>query len=342
MKEEQKTAQIETGDKGGIVIYTAPDGTVQTEVRLRDETLWVTQPQMEDLFNTDRTSLVKHIQNILETGELEESATCAKFAQVRHEGKRRVRREIQYYNLDMILSVGYRVNSKRGTLFRIWANRILKDHLVKGYTLNQKLLQEKTGQISRLRDSIALVERSILTQAQSLEEARNVIKVLSDFAAGLELLDDYDHENLESSGKTRKVSVNISKTEFMSVVESMKTEFSSDVFGKPKDNSFESSVSQIYQVFGGEELYPAIEHKAAILLYLVTKNHSFADGNKRIAAALFLYFLEKNGLLYRMDGQKIISTDGLAALTLLIAVSHPQEKDTMIKITMTILNRGQI
>ena len=339
---ESKKTPSGTEDKGEIVIYTASDGTVQTEVRLQGGTLWLSQYQMEELFDTDRTSLVKHVKNIIDTGELEELTTCAKFAQVQQEGKRQVRREIQYYNLDMILSVGYRVNSKRGTQFRIWANRILKDHLVKGYTLNQKLLQEKTGQIRKLRDSITLVERSILTQAESLEEARNVIKVLSDFAAGLELLDDYDHESLENTGRTKKEAVRISKHDFISVIESMRSQFSSDIFGRPKDSSFESSIGQIYQSFSGSDLYPSIEHKAAVLLYFVVKNHSFADGNKRIAAALFLYFLERNSLLYRLDGQQIITNDGLAALTLLIAVSKPEEKDTMVKITMTILNRGQI
>lgn len=332
----------EAEDRGDILIYTAPDGTVQTEVRLQGETLWLTQSHMEDLFDTDRTSLVKHIQNILETGELEESATCAKFAQVRQEGKRQVRREILYYNLDMILSVGYRVNSKRGTQFRIWANRILRDHLVKGYTLNSKLLREKTFQLRKLRQSIELVERGILTEAQSLDDARNVVKVLSDFAAGLELLDDYDHETLEEAGRTKKEAIKISKEEFSAVIDAMRGQFTSDIFGRPKDGSFESSVSQIYQSFGGSELYPTIEQKAAVLLYLVTKNHSFTDGNKRIAAALFLHFLERNGLLSRADGRQIITNDGLASLTLLIAISKPEEKDTMVKITMTILNRGQI
>jgi hypothetical protein len=266
-------------DLGDIIIYTAPNGTVQTEVMLQGETIWLTQSQMEDLFDTDRTSLVKHIQNILESGELEESATCAKFAQVRKEGKRDVRREIQYYNLDIIISVGYRVNSKRGTQFRIWATRILKEHLVQGYTINEKSLREKTDKIKKLRESISLVERSILSQTQSLGDARNIIKVLSDFANGLDLLDDYDHEHLESNGRTTDPAVIIEKREFLHVVDSMRRQFDSDIFGKPKDNSFDSSVSQIYQSFNSSELYPTIEHKAAMLLYLVVKNLSSSSAS---------------------------------------------------------------
>ena len=325
---------------GEMVIYTAPDGTAQTEVRLEAETLWLTQYQMEELFATDRTSLVKHIKNILATGELEEAATCAKFAQVRLEGKRKINREILHYNLDMILSVGYRVNSKRGTQFRIWANRVLKDHLVQGYTINQKRFQEQQGKISQLKESILLMERALLEQAHTIGEARDLVRILAAYATGLGILDDYDHEKLEQTGLTKKTAVVIMPAEFMKVVEGMRREFDSDVFGKPKDQSFESSARQIYQSYGGSELYPSIEHKAAMLLYFVTKNHSFVDGNKRIAAALFLYFLDKNGLLYLLDGSLRISNEGLAALTLLIAVSKPEEKDTMVKIVITILNRS--
>jgi len=202
-------------DKSEIVIYTASDGTVQTEVRLQAETLWLTQSQLEELFATERTSLVKHIQNILDTGELEEEATCAKFAQVRQEGKRLVRRDILHYNLDMILSVGYRVNSKRGTQFRIWANRILKEHLVQGYTINQKRLQEQQKQIQKFKESIRIVERGLLDNIETIDQARSVIKVLSDFSQGLEILDKYDHESLETSGKTRVSAVVLQNRSFL-------------------------------------------------------------------------------------------------------------------------------
>lgn len=331
----------DTDSRGEIVIYSAPDGSIQTDVRLESDTLWLTQYQLEKLFETDRTSVVKHIRNILDTDELEEAATCAKFTQVRQEGTRKVSRQILHYNLDMILSVGYRVNSKRGTQFRIWANRILKEHLVNGYTINQKRLMEQQSRLRELKESIGLVERSLLSEVQNIEEARTIIKVLADFASGLAILDDYDHETLETKGKSPAEAVKIGMDEFLKVVETMRGDFDSDIFGQQKDNSFDSSVSQMYQSFGGKDLYPSIEHKAAMLLYLVIKNHSFVDGNKRIAAAFFLYFLERNGLLYRAGGKRIISNDGLATLTLLIAVSKPEEMGTMIKIIMTILNRGQ-
>lgn len=329
-------------DTSKIIIYTAPDGTVQTEVRLQAETLWLTQYQLEELFATDRTSLVKHIKNILETGELEEAATCAKFAQVRQEGKRQVRRDILHYNLDMILSVGYRVNSKRGTQFRIWASRILKEHLIQGYTINQKRLREQQQQIQKFKESIRIVERGLSDNIETIDQARSIVKVLADFSQGLEILDSYDHGSLETCGKSCGPAVKIELQEFLDVVQAMRRDFDSDLFGKPKDNSFDSSVCQMYQSFAGDDLYPTIEQKAAILLYLVVKNHSFVDGNKRIAAALFLYFLEKNNLLTGPDGQKFISNDGLAALTLLIAISKPTEKDTMIQIVITILNRRQL
>ncbi|WP_319562878.1 RhuM family protein [Marispirochaeta sp.] len=329
-------------NKGEIVIYTDAAGSVQTEVRLEAETLWLTQNQLSELFATDRTSIVKHIKNILETEELEEAATCAKFAQVQQEGNRQVRREILYYNLDMILSVGYRVNSKQGTRFRIWANRVLKEHLVQGYTINQQRLQEQQENIQRLRQSIQMVERSLSKQIHSIDDARNVFRILSEFSKGLDILDDYDHEKLEMKGKTDRAAIKIEPEEFLGLVREMRRDFDSDVFGRPKDSSFESSVRQIYQSYDRKELYPALEDKAAMLLYLVVKNHSFVDGNKRIAAALFLYFLDKNGLLFRADGTRRISDEGLAALSLLIAVSKPEEKDTMVKIVITVLNRSHL
>ncbi len=325
---------------GEIVIYETPDGIIQTEVRMVAETLWLSQRKMAELFDKDSDTIGLHLKNIYAEGELEEPATTEDFSVVQREGTRNVLRKVKHYNLDAILSVGYRVNSKRGTQFRIWANRILKEHLVQGYTINQKRLKEQQDNILQLRESIQLVERSLLEQAETIDDARKVIKILAEFANGLQILDDYDHGNLETSGKTQKPAVVIDKQDFLTVVEAMRSDFDSSVFGQPKDDSFDSSVGQIYQSFAGNELYPSIEHKAAMLLYLVVKNHSFIDGNKRIAAALFLYFLDRNGLLYNQAGQRIISDEGLAALTLLIAVSKPEEKDTMIKIALTVLNRS--
>ncbi len=335
-------SDLSAPDKGEIVIYTNADGTIQTEVRMHEESLWLSLNQIAELFERDKSVISRHIKKVYNDEELDKSATVAKYATVQIEGARKIERTIEFYNLDMILSVGYRVNSKRGTQFRIWANRILKEHLVQGYTVNQKRLQEQQQQIQKIKESIRLVERSLLDNVETMDQARSVIKILSDFSQGLAILDNYDNESLEISGKTHTPAVVIEKQEFFDVVSAMRRKFDSDLFGKPKDNSFDSSICQMYQSFDGIELYPTIEHKAAILLYLVVKNHSFVDGNKRIAAALFLYFLEKNKLLTRPDGQRAISNDGLAALTLLMAVSKPQEKDTMIQIAITIMNRRQI
>jgi prophage maintenance system killer protein len=279
---------------GEIVIYVSLDGIIETEVTLAEDTLWLTQSQLEKLFGTDRTSITKHIKNIIKTGELEEKATCAKIAQVRYEGNRKVKRDITYYNLDMILSIGYRINSKQGTQFRIWANRILKEHLVKGYTINEKRLQEKSDEVAMLKSAILLIERSAAEKVKDIDEVKELVKVLSDFSKGLDILDDYDHENLDSHGVTVKKAVKIESKEFFTVIKQMKKKFDSVLFGTPKDDSFYSSTGQIYQEFDGKDLYPSIEEKAAMLLYFIVKNHSFVDWNKRIAAALFLYFLNKN------------------------------------------------
>ncbi|PKL07084.1 MAG: hypothetical protein CVV53_01105 [Spirochaetae bacterium HGW-Spirochaetae-9] len=324
-----------------IIIYQTEDGQANIETRLENDTVWLSQKMMMELFQTTKQNVSLHINNCYAEGELERERTVKEYLTVQQEGKRRIERPIDYYNLDVIISVGYRVKSKRGTQFRIWANRILKEHLVKGYTINKKRLMEQQSCLRELKESIGLVERSLLSEVHNIEEARSIIKVLADFASGLAILDDYDHKTLETKGKSPTQAVEISMDEFLEVVETMRGEFDSDIFGQQKDNSFDSSVSQMYQSFGGKELYPSIEHKAAMLLYLVIKNHSFVDGNKRIAAALFLYFLERNGLLYRPEGKRIISNDGLATLTLLIAISKPEEMATMINIILTILNRGQ-
>jgi len=324
-----------------IIIYQTADGQTVIDTRLEQDTVWLTQKQMVELFHTTKQNISLHIKNCFAEGELSPDSTVKEYLTVQQEGKRRIERQVEHYNLDVIISVGYRVKSQRGTQFRIWANRILKEHLVQGYTINQKRLKEQQDKILRLRESIELVERSLLEQAETIDDARKIVNVLAEFASGLQILDDYDHENLENSGKTHKQAVLLSKKDFLNVVEAMRGDFDSAVFGLPKDSSFDSSVNQIYQSFGGNELYPALEHKAAMLLYLVIKNHSFVDGNKRIAAALFLYFLDKNGLLYNAAGARIISDEGLAALTLLIAVSKPEEKDTMVKIVITILNRSR-
>lgn len=324
-------------NKGEIVIYTDVSGQYKVDVVLQDETMWLTQKQLEELFQTDRTSIAKHIKNILKEDELEEESTCAKIAQVRKEGDRSITRNITYYNLDMILAVGYRVTSKVATHFRKWSNSVLKEYLTKGYTINENKLLQEQEKVKTLQDTISLLSRSLTNQIQTIDEAQIVAKILNGFAYGLDLLDNFDHKDLDKKGITKKEAVIITTDEFLQIVKEMKSEFVSDVFGNPKDESFHSSVNQIYQTFDGEELYPTLEEKAAMLLYLITKNHSFSDGNKRIAASCFLYFLEKNGMLYNA-GISIINNATLFALTVLIAESNPNEMETMKQIVVSVLN----
>lgn len=336
-----ETQSMSDGSRGEIVIYQTGNGQTEIEIKLLDETLWLSLNQIAALFDRDKGVISRHIHNIYNEEELTEKGTVAYFATVQNEGKRKITRNIAYYNLDMILSVGYRVNSKQGTQFRIWANTVLKNYLIRGYSLNEKILKEKSGELDALKSGIALLERSVLGRAETLGEAKNLVAVIADFSRGLKILDDYDHRNLDAQGLTKQPAVFIGYEEFQRIIQEMKTRFDSELFGAEKDGSFMSSVGQIYQSFDGKELYPTIEEKAAMLLYLVVKNHSFIDGNKRIAAALFLYFLDKNALLYQTGGGTVISNEGLAALTLMIAESKPDEMETVKRVIVSILNRGQ-
>ena len=245
----------------------------------------------------------------------------------------------QFYNLDAVISVGYRVNSSRATQFRIWATNTLKEYLTKGYAINEKMLKAQQNKIQTLQSTVSLLTRSIQNQISTVDEAQDVANILDNFAKGLDLLDDFDHKTLDTKGKSQKESVVISESEFLKVIDKMKSEFASDVFANPKDGSFASSVNQIYQTFGGNDCYPSLEEKAAMLLYLITKNHSFSDGNKRIAASCFLYFLSKNNILYKND-LPIIDNGTLFALTLLIAESEPSEMEIMKQIVVSVLNKG--
>ena len=326
-------------NKGEIVIYTAADGSVSLDARLENDTIWLTQDLMARLFETTVPNINMHIKNIYEEEELEQERTIKDFLIVRKEGNRTVSRNIAHYNLDMILSVGYRIKSKTATQFRRWATSVLKNFMTKGYVLNEKRLKEQQTQISTLKNSIALMERSLVEQIDSLDVAKDVSKILHNFALGLNLLDDYDHKQLDTKGLNKTEAKRISKEEFLKVINDMKSDFESDVFAVPKDDSFESSVNQIYQTFDGVELYPTLEEKAAMLLYLIVKNHSFTDGNKRIGASCFLYFLNQNDMLYKND-KPILDNATLFALTLLIATSKPEEMETVKQIVLSILNRG--
>ena len=324
-----------------IVIYQSDDGRINLDVKLENETIWLTQKQMAELFGVKTPAINKHLNNIYDEGELDKNSTISILEIVQKEGNRNVSRNTAFYNLDAIISVGYRVNSSRATQFRIWATSTLKQYLVQGYAINEKVLKEKQEHIDKLKTTINLLSRSLTNQIETVEEAQNVVKILDKFAQGLDLLDNFDHKTLDKQGLTKKDAVRIFEEEFLKVIDEMKSEFASDVFANPKDGSFTSSVNQIYQTFGGEECYPTLEEKAAMLLYLITKNHSFSDGNKRIAASCFLYFLDKNNLLYK-NNLPIIDNSTLFALTLLIAESNPTEMETIRQVVVSVLNCGTL
>lgn len=317
-----------------IEIYRTPKGT-EVNVTLEDDTVWLSQMQMAELFDKDVRTINEHVQNIYKTAELPEDSTIRKFRIVRQEGSRNVQRTIDHYNLDMIISVGYRINSKRGTQFRQWATQRLKDYLIKGYAINEKRLEQKQQEVEYLKTGIRILNRAI--EQQATQEESQMLRV---FAKGLALLDDYDHETLDMKGISVRETSIPTMEEYMQVIQSMYSEFESGVFAKPKDESFNSSINQIGQSFGGVELYPSIEEKAANLLYFITKNHSFVDGNKRIAAACFIYFLQRNKALYNAAGYPIISNEALASLTLFIATSRTEEAEVVKRLVISVLNQN--
>ena len=321
-----------------IIIYQTDDDQTQIDVRLENETVWLTQAQMAELFQTDRTSIVRHINKIYADDELDRDSTCAKIAQVQKEGQRTVRRSIPYFNLDMIISVGYRVNSKRGVKFRQWANRVLKQYLIKGYAINERLRHE---QISELRQLVQVVGRTLQHREQeNTIETQDLLDVVVDYTYALDTLDNYDYERLTIDKTTKVAAFHATYENAMEQIQRLRDKFGASVlFGNEKDDSFKSSIRQIYQTFDGDELYPSVEEKAAMLLYLVTKNHSFSDGNKRIAATLFLWFLNNNKILYNSDGSKRIADSTLVALTLMIAESKTEEKDVMVKVVVNLINQ---
>ena len=321
-----------------IEIYSSQDGSIQLKVKLENDTVWLTQSQMAELFGVDRTSIVRHIRNIYKSEELDQNSTCAKNAQVRTEGHRSVLREIPYYNLDMIISVGYRVNSKNATSFRRWATSVLKQYLIKGYVINQQI---KLDRYNELKDVVRLMSRTVGMQEKvTSEEYGGLFNVISDYVYALDTLDHYDYQSLSIQKTTKEELFRATYDNAMEAINALKEKFGgSQWFANEKDDSFKSSIGQIYQTFGGEDLYPSVEEKAAMLLYLVVKNHSFSDGNKRIAAMLFLWFLNNNHVLYAEDGHKRIADNTVVALTLMIAESRTEEKDVMVKVVVNLINK---
>ena len=319
-----------------IEIYRSQDGSVQLNVKLENDTVWLTQSQMAELFGRDRTVITRHINNCYKEGELDKNITCAKFA---HMGKDQDQTyETTMYNLDVIISVGYRVKSIQGTRFRQWANSVLKQYLIKGYAINQQL---KLDRYNELKDVVRLMERAIgMREKVTADEYSGLFNVISDYVYALDTLDHYDYQSLSIQQTTKDEPFRATYENAMEAINALKDKFGgSQWFANEKDDSFKSSIGQIYQTFGGEELYPSVEEKAAMLLYLVVKNHSFSDGNKRIAAMLFLWFLNNNHVLYAEDGHKRIADNTLVALTLMIAESRTEEKDVMVKVVVNLINK---
>jgi len=323
-------------NKGNIEIYQSGDSQTEIEVKIEEETIWLTQLQMAELFEKDVRTVNEHIKNIYKTGELGQKSTIRKFRIVRQEGNRQVTRNIEHYNLDMVISVGYRVNSIKGTRFRQWATKRLRDYLVQGYTINKKRLAQKQKEVRQLKTGIQILSRAIEEKATS-----EGYEWLQHFAKGLELLDDYDHEQLDSKGLSQQKAIYPKISEYYSLIETMKAEIDSEIFGKEIDNGLESSVNQIGKGFENQDFYAGLEEKAATLLYLIIKNHSFVDGNKRIGAACFLLFLKRNDMLKNAEGYSIISNEALASLTLFVAASKPEEMKMIKQLIISILNRNK-
>ncbi len=320
-----------------IVIYRTADGQTTVDVRMEGDTVWLSQAQMAELFQKDRTVIGRHINNIYKEHELERETTCAKFAHVGKDADQTYQTAL--YNLDVIISVGYRVKSQRGTQFRIWANKILKEYLVKGYAVSKALTEQRYTELKQL---VAVLGRTVKAQeALTSDDALNLVEVVSDYAYALDTLDKYDYQQLAVEQTTNEAKFYATYEGAIQAIEELKAKFGgSQWFAHEKDDSFKSSIGQIYQTFGGQDLYPSVEEKAAMLLYLVTKNHSFSDGNKRIAATLFLWFMAGNGILYNTDGTKRIADNTLVALTLMIAESRTEEKDVMVKVVVNLINKN--
>lgn len=306
-------------------------------VRMDGDTVWLSQAQMAELFQKDRTVIGRHINNIYKEHELERETTCANFAHMGKDADQTYQTAL--YNLDVIISVGYRVKSQRGTQFRIWANRVLKDYLIKGYAVNKALTEQRYSELKQL---VAVLGRTVKAQeALTSEDALNLVAVVTDYTYALDTLDRYDYQQLSLDQTTNEEKFHATYEGAMNVIRELKEKFGgSRWFANEKDDSFKSSIGQIYQTFDGQDLYPSVEEKAAMLLYLVTKNHSFTDGNKRIAATLFLWFMAGNGILYNPDGTKRIADNTLVALTLMIAESRTEEKDMMVKVVVNLINKN--
>ncbi len=332
--------KIIANNGSSIALYTTDDGNTRLDVKLEKDTVWLTQSQMAELFGRDRSVIARHIRKIFKEGELNETLVCAKSAQPKKYGRRDdciQLSETTFYSLDVIISVGYRVKSINGTKFRIWASALIKQYLIKGYAIDRRRLDH----YDELKDVVRLMSRALTLQDKVSDgEYAGLFNVITDYVYALDTLDRYDYQTLDIEKTTKDEPFRATYENAMEAINTLKVKFGgSQWFANEKDDSFKSSIGQIYQTFGGEDLYPSVEEKAAMLLYLVVKNHSFSDGNKRIAAMLFLWFMEKNGILYSADGGKRIADNTLVALTLMIAESRTEEKDVMVKVVVNLINK---
>ena len=320
-----------------IKIYQV-NGNTEISVSIDKDTVWLSLNQITELFDRDKSVISRHISNIFRERELDRNSVVAKNATTASDGKTYL---VDFYNLDVIISIGYRVNSLRGTQFRIWANKVLREYLIKGYAVNKQVLEKKNEKLTELQETLRLIRTSAGSKQLTGEESLGLLHIISDYSLALEILDRYDYQSLEIDGTRSKEKFILSYEEAVEQIMTVKKAHgNSELFGREKDKSFKSSIGAIYQTFDGKELYPSIEEKAANLLYFITKNHSFTDGNKRIAAFLFLYFMDKNGILYDDSGRKRIADNALVALTLMIAVSKQDEKDTMIRVIINLINKN--
>ena len=321
-----------------IVIYKAKDGRTSLEVNLAQDTVWLNQSQIMALFQRDQSVISRHIRNLFSEGELEQESNMQKM-HIADSAK-----PVILYSLDVIISVGYRVKSKQGTQFRIWATQVLKEHLLRGYTVNEKRLLAQNARLQELQKTVELMGRLLENHDLQKDQATGLLKVITDYALALRLLDQYDHQRLTFQGTTTTPAYILTYEMAMDGIAKLGRQDGAggSLFGREKDASFRSSMATIYQTFGGKDVYPSLEEKAAHLLYFVVKNHSFVDGNKRIGAFMFLWFMEANAILYGTEGRKRIGDNALVALTLLIAESRASDKDTVVKVIVNLINRENL
>ena len=339
-RREMKETETQSPEKGQVLLYKSKDGKSRVEVNLQNETVWLSQAHMCDLFEKNKRTISEHIRNIFREGELQEDSVVRKFRTTAADGKTY---SVTYYDLDVIISIGYRVKSLRGTQFRIWATNVLREHLVEGYTLNRKRLQAQSDKIRELQKAIRMIDQIADHKALASDEASELIRIIRDYAYGLDLIDAYDHQRVDVSDVSEQGGVPLDYQAARQAIGELRRLYQAgDLFGREKDDSFQGSLANVFQTYDKQPLYPSIEEKAASLLYFLVRNHPFVDGNKRIAAFMFLWFLEKNQALYRPDQSKRIADNALVALTLMVAESKPQEKDLIVNMTVNLINKRNV